>query len=501
MPALKIEPPEPIEPDVAPATTELAGQKPEAAPAKPAPDSKKKLDTAGIDQFLKAQIGDRYESVSGKKKAEGEGESAETDAEDKTPPRGEDGKFKKAEEAKAAAKAKAKEKEPEKPVAKPKPPSKDQFKPKPQPQTEPLTAEQITAAAAEGVTKVMLEASNKTKAEAEKPKEPTLPPQDQRKVEILNRMEELFPDKYKGIAGKYTKSLSALEAFAKKWEADHPGQEFDEESPEHEDFFKENDVDWNDLDFTEALADLRADKRMKEATSKTDERLEALDRAEKLRGKQGEIVAEQNSAAVHYWQQLGDDVADMVKPDGTLNMAKVDTLRTTDPEGLSLRVTAAQALDAEVAEIYKLYTGLVKNDPDNNAIHRNINQFAATRERMLESKPTQEKLNAEGQSFLPAAKYYRLPVAERAHHWTFNASDLAFMRAADLADITRKRLELNEERHRAWAKAKGIQLEDPNAKPESPSAGGESRMAALEGPAPNNVPSGHIDFLRKQLGH
>ena len=496
MPALKIEPPDKIEPDIAPQTTELAGEQPTATekPADAKPDSsKKKMDTAGVEQFLKAQIGDRYKDLAKKpeeapepeKKAK---EEPEEEEKGKTPPRGEDGKFQKAKE--------------EKPKA-PKPqPAKTAFKPKPQPQATPLTAEQIASAAAEGATRALTAKPRADEGESgeKKPKGPDLPPDEMRRVEILNRMEVLNPEKYKGLAEKYTKSLTALETYAKTWEKEHPGQEFDEESPEHESFFKENDVEWNDLDFTEALADIISDRKLEKSASKLDERMDELDRKEKLREQQGKIVAEQNAAAVEYWQQLGDDVADMVKPDGTLNMEKVDSLKTNDPEGLSIRVTAAQALDVEVAEIYKLYAGLAKNDPANNVIHRNINQFAASKEQELAGKPMQEKLNGEGQSFLPASQYYKLPVAERENHWTFNASDLAFMRAADLAAITKKRIELNEERHRAWAKARGIQLEDTNAKPASPSAGGESRMAALETPAAKSGNPVHNQFLKEQIG-
>lgn len=488
---LKIETAPDAKSDIAPKTTELADGA-AAPPPKPAatPEPKKKLDTAGIEQLLKGQIGDRYDAI---KAAIVEGSP--------TPERGPDGKF-----AKADPKAKDKAPEPKpKDEAAPAPPKpRTPFKPKAQPAAEPLTAEQITAAAAEGAARAVL--STKSKADAEtvakaKAEEPELSHDDKRKVAILARMEQLNPEKYKGLPTKYTKSLSALEDYAKKWETDHPGQEFDEESPEHEDFFKANDVDWNDLDFTEALADIRAEKHSQEATKRSDETLEGLKQAEKLREAQGKIVAEQNNAALKYWQVLGDDVADFVKPDGSVNSERVEALRASDPEGLEIRVRAAQALDVEVSEIYKLYNGLTKNDPANNVIHRNLNQFAASKEQELSSKPMQAKMNAEGQEFLPAARYYAMPVAERANYWTFSGSELAFLRAKELADITRKRLELNEERHRAWAKARGIQLDEPNPKPDSPGAGGESRMAALDGPAPKNAPSSHIDFLRKQIGH
>ena len=448
-----------------------------APPAKP----KAKANTEALEQFAQMQIGsDRYKEIAGAAKEEPKSEPASDE-----PQRGPDGKFLKATEKKPAPKAK----ETPKPVP---------FKPKPQPAAPAMTTEEIVAAAAEGAARAFT-ATKAKPDDAPKVDEPKLPPDEQDKVEILSKMEVLYPAKYKGIADKYKKSLKALDTYAKEWEKNNTGQEFDESSPEHAEFYKENDVDWSDLDFQKAIARIAAEDAVKPLEQKANEREAESERQKELERRQGEIVAQQNTAAQHFWGELGDDVADFVNADGSLNMAKVKQLQESDPEGLSIRVTAAKALDAEVAEIHKLYAGLVKNDPDGNQIHRNVNQFAAAQERKLAMKPTDEKLNREGKVFVPAAQWFRMTKTERENHWTFSAEDIAFLRAKDLASATNKRIEFAEEAHKRWAKSRGIQLEDPNEKPDSPESGGESRLAAV-GVAPTKTSSSaHSQFLGLQL--
>ena len=476
----------------APPVTQLA----EDSPPRPASTARQRgngagPDTAGIDQFLKAQIGsERYKQI-----------SAKAAAEDPPADMGSDGKFLKSgvkpqKDSEKKVEAPTKGKTPS--AVKPSP-----FKPKASSSTvAPLTAEQIVAAASEGAARALTsQKDEKTVRDdaAAKQAEPKLGQEQQETAEILAKMEELKPEKYKGISSKYRNSIAALEKYSQTWEADHPGQEFDEESPEHEDFFKKNDVDWSDLDFQKAIARLESEDVSKITSQKTDGQLAELKRAETLRAKQGEIASEQNTAALAFWRELGDDYADVVNQDGTLNMAKVSQLKESDAETLNLHITAAQALDLEVAEIYKLFNRLVDNDPQGNPVHRNINQFADEKEQALASKPIQEKLNAEGQQFLPASQYYKLSKAERDQYWTFSAKDISFLRAADLATITRKRVEINEQRHREWAKSRGLQLDDLNAKPESPSSGGEPRMAAVADGTPKKEPAVQQNFLRMQL--
>lgn len=402
-------------------------------------------------------------------------------------------------------------------------------KPKPAqpPPTPPLTAAEIASAAAEGVARGMAKPVVK---EEEKPSETVeLGESDQRKVVVLRKMEELYGDKnpkYKGIAERYSESLVALQEYAKKWEADHPGQTFDEEAPEHEDFFKAHDVDWSDDDFDEARIAEAADRIVEQKLKPTQKELESLQKENRLNKSQAAIKAAQDDAARTFWAKLGDDLADIVDESGNVNSTKLEELAKADPEGVRLMVDAARAIDVETAEIHKLYAGLVENDVKGNPVHRNINAFVAGMEQELMKRPLQERVNADGKDFLPAVKYWNLPKAEREKYWTFNEHDVKYMRVTDIAASVQKRIAQQEESFMRWARARGLPVGDePKApaaelqsgagpdgaddvgapesaseKPQSPSDTGGPRMAAARRRGEENAQSAVSVFANRFLG-
>lgn len=146
------------------------------------------------------------------------------------------------------------EKKPAKPVAKPA-----------QRTEKPLTAADIAAATAEAVARA-LPRDRTDRAEGERktdtPEEPWLTPTDKRKLKVLEQMETLFPDQYRDISKRYNQSKRALVEYAQNWEKEHPGEEFDENAEEHQDFYERNDVEWQDEDYLEAAADLKAQAKM-----------------------------------------------------------------------------------------------------------------------------------------------------------------------------------------------------------------------------------------------
>lgn len=399
-------------------------------------------------------------------------------------------------------------------------------KPAPAPAAQPLTAAEIASAAAEGVARGMAKPVAK---EEENPSEPVeLGESDQRKVVVLKKMEELYGDKnpkYKGIAERYSQSLVALQEYAKKWESAHPGETFDEEAPEHEEFFKTHDVDWADDDFDEARIAEAADRIVEQKLKPTQKELESLQKENRLNKSQAQIKAAQDDAARTFWSKLGDDLADIVDESGNVNSAKLEELSKSDPEGLRMMVNAARAIDVEAAEIHKLYAGLVENDVKGNLAHRNINAFVAGMEQALMKRPIQERVNEEGKDFLPAAKYWNLPKAEREKYWTFSEQDVKYMRVTDIAASVRKQIAQQEEAFMRWAKARGFPVEespkatavegnpgeaapaddevqpDPGVeKPQSPSDTGGPRLAASRRLGEENAQSAVSVFANRFLG-
>ena len=383
----------------------------------------------------------------------------------------------------------------------------------------PLTADQIAEAAARGTAKAMTDSKTATDAKPDKsakPAEDALSAGDRRKVAVLRHMESVNPDRYKGVADRFVSSTVALDTYAKKWEEANPGETFDEEAPEHEAFFKSNDVDWDDDDFHDAAVDMRVSKALESKPDKTAEELETLKKKVELQESAAVIGTQQTTAAIQFWGKLGDDFKDVVSPDGQVNQAKLAEMQKADPESYATRIRAAQALNTETAEIYKIYNGLVTFQPNTNVVHRAIRDFGAEMETIIQEQPAEDQLDSNGRPFVSSDNYHKLSPAERDKHWTLTADDLITMRAARLARLVNQQVEAAEEAHRRWAESRGIKLPDAAAadadatagkqaaadkdddddspdrqdKPRGPSSTGDSRGAATQNGKSGTIPSG-----------
>lgn len=404
------------------------------------------------------------------------------------------------EKAKTAPKAPAK---PKVPARKPEPPKA-------------LTGEEIAEAAARGVATAMQAKPDDTKPAP--PAGPELSDAEKRRIGVLEQMEKMFPEKYKGLSEKYKTGLTALAKYAEDWEKAHPGEPFQEDAEEHEEFFSKNSPDWEDEDYTEAVAEIRTSKALEEERKKTNERLSKFERAEKLRTEEPNIAAATTKPASMFWKDHGEDFGAIIKEDGSVDAEKFKALQAADPVTFGIRLQAAQALDSEVRELYKVMNGLIDYDKD-NPIHRAISTFADQKEQELSAKPQEERLDGEGRDFLPAAKYYKLSKEKRKDYWTFGVNELGALRAAALADWSKNLVKSEEEKLENWAKARGLKKPDateqpqPTAKTEeeetpettdgkplSPSTSSESRMAATKNRDTKATPDFTSTFLSRQLG-
>jgi hypothetical protein len=337
---------------------------------------------------------------------------------------------------------------------------------------EPLTAADIGKAVAESVAGVL-----KPKGDAEEKTGADLPPAEQRTYTNLDRMEKLFPENadYKGIADRYKKGLLALERYAADWESKHPGETFDQDAEEHKPFLERNNVDWKDDDYTEAVADIRADAKLEKHNADINKRLSKFERSEKLREEEPKIVEQQNQAAKQIWTEFGDDFAGVITETGQFDGKKIEELAKSDPIGFGHRWAAAGDLNKEAAEVHKLFSGLVDFDPKNQ-IHVEMDGFISGMEKRLGSKPIEEKTNAEGRVFATQAEWAKLTPSQRENRWTLSSGDVIFHRARFLARESVQKAEQEEKKLRSYAAAKGWQVPEDKANP----SGKPKKQAAAE---------------------
>lgn len=349
----------------------------------------------------------------------------------------------------------------------PKPKAKAAPKAKPEPEADPQPAfdeEKLGAAIADGIAKA-------TKREEPEKKEPESneSPEDQRRIKVLKQMEENNPRQYKGLAERYNANLRKLREYAKKWEKDNPGETFDEDDEAHKEFREqlEKEVEYDDDDYFEAMADLKVAERLKKVqpddrAEKLEKRLSEFERKEKLREETPKIATVQAQAGNEFWRKLGDDFKDVVTEQGQINPEALKSIQEKDEDEYAIVVRAAQESEYLAAETYKLDNGLVAFNP-NDPAHNFLSQFAIAAEKRMSEQPAEKQRDADGRKFVTKAEYNKLPPEKQAKVWTFTADDLNLLLARDYAKKTKAKI--NEEREKFQRRAKKMGLLDEPVKP------------------------------------
>lgn len=380
----------------------------------------------------------------------------------------------------------------------------------------PPNIEQVVEATAQGVVRAMEEAKAKEpKTPPPAPEEASLSGEDKRKVETLREMERLFPDQYKGIADKYVKGLKATADYVARWERDNPGQEFNNEDPQHEAFFAQNDVDWSDEDYLDARAEIRARNRVEQSNQKISGELDELRKKDKVREAAPLIDVHQAMTARHFFSLVDPKAAAVVREDGTVDREALEKLQQEDPLMADVVIydMASKRLEPLAGEIYRLYEGLVDYNPDKNPAHTYLGQFAVAKEQEMLSMPEDQQLNEKGQRFVTSDQYRKMSEAQRKRHWTFGHMDLSILLADEMAKEARKTMEAEKQKLKRYAKyveANGAAANtpppdepeeppvNPRGKPQSPSAVTSPKVAA-GGNHPSATPQSALNAFKSKF--
>jgi len=356
---------------------------------------------------------------------------------------------------------------------------------KKEPVAEPIDYEKLASTTAEAATRAAVEAVKQQPARPEPPiDEVTLPASEQRRVNYLKRLEQLYPEKYADVASRYENSYKEIEKYQRKWEQLNPGETFDPESSDHAAFFEKNAVDWEDEDYAEAVAEEKADAVRRQTVAEYEERerrKEAAPRAqEKARAVSKELVQELDPA----FKEL-----DPFAPDAE---TKAEDL---DPVKGPVIVNAARFAEQFVRTSNRLFDGIDKYD-NANPMHRQISEFATQKEQAILSLPRDQQLDSHGRNFVPAERYYALPAKERARVWTLTGDDVAYLARQEIAQDAKNAIAREEARAAKLRQKWGVAGEKSSAspaakapvssspepsKPVSPVGGTEPKVAGVKG--------------------
>lgn len=347
-----------------------------------------------------------------------------------------------------------------------------------------MSAESIAEAAAAGVTKALKKVDEEKPPVAEP--ESKLSEDDQERVSVLKKMEELNPDKYNGIAKRYEDSLAKFSEYADKWEKDHPGEEFVEDADEHKEFREANEkgLDWDDDHYTKAVVNIAKEEAKKEFEASMSPKLEAIQRAEKLREAAPVISAARVKNARDFFGKIGGEFKDLLAENGVVDPKLGGKLMAEDPIQWEIATNSADLTEKLVEENYKLYSAITPFD-GKNPLHTAVNNIILGNEQRLMASPPEDRLDGNGRKFLPAADYWKLPETQRKTTWTFTQKEVEQLIVAATVKQAKSAIKGEQEKFDKQMKARGIVVPP---KPAAPAAVVEEEVEKPNTPVPAASP-------------
>lgn len=333
--------------------------------------------------------------------------------------------------------------------------------------------DKIAEATARGVAEAMKPKPEEKRA-AEKPNYDFLDDSERKKLPILEQMEAANPTAYKGLTKKFTEAIKARQEYEAAWLKENKGKEFDPEADEHNDFFKSVEVDWNDDDYAEAIADIKVAKLKSDMEKKTGEEIGKLTARDKARETEPLALSAAKATGRTFFDAVGEEFKGILSPEGVVNKEAIAKLYKDDEVKAGIVFGAASGLEQMAAENVRLFNGAVAFDA-NAPIHQTLANYALAQESAMEQLSLDDKKNKNGQIFTPAVDYYKMSKAEKAKHWTFSAADLNMMLAADTIRDVKSRIDADEKILQARLAKRGYKKPDADADENGEEPAPESR--------------------------
>ena len=309
---------------------------------------------------------------------------------------------------------------------------------------EPLDAETVLALARDAAHQVV-DSIEKPDPAAAQPARATpnvteLDPKEQRRLEVLRRMERENPGKYQGLADKTLKGTLAWREYQQKWELSNPDETFDPEDETHQKIAAKLLPEFDEDDFEEARVTMLAENIV---SKKEQERQKQEDK----RTADERIKTTVSQAEGEFIRSVDEELyTELSKPEGARKFAETNKVEA--------RVLARnqQKLVKSLTELGKLMDPkLAYESVPGNEIHEELSDFVASVEKQIKSMPADKQFDDQGRRFATAAEYALMNPAQRQRAWIMNQGLIQHLYTVHIADMARS--ELNEIREYAKSRA------------------------------------------------
>ena len=204
------------------------------------------------------------------------------------------------------------------------------------------------------------------------------------------------------LQGEYKAYLGKLGDYQKKWEADHPGEDFDLDSGEHTAWRDKNEPDIDEDEIT------RAEGRV--------DALQAIERRDNERAQS----AFAESLATDAAKAAQDSIQEMMSFADGKPRASLEDLDKDDPVAALVVTPFLERAATVSATITTLLTpGSPAQFTATNPVHAEVARMVQHYEGEIMKLPPENRLDGKGRQYVPAADYVKLTPVERQRAWTF----------------------------------------------------------------------------------
>ena len=326
-----------------------------------------------------------------------------------------------------------------------------------QPNALQIASEAAAAAATAAVTAAM----PKTPAAQTKAESPAddLGDDYKRDYEIAQHLAEINP-LYKDAPQRILREHARVEEYARGWEARNPGKAYDPEDDEHKEFYESIERPWSADEFTDARADMIAERKIAAKAAKLEERQRAMEEKDAKRELAHTASQTINTVALLLAQHADQTAYDLIikDKDGFAKLQESDPITaealTGELDKMAPRIATAIALDDPQRRI-----AYDKNDPEHDAFVRYLYEKEAQFAGQVDDK---------GRLFASRSDYVKLPPEQMARRWFLTTDHLISEMVSDGVTQVKTRVEKEKERAKKVAAAMGY-----IPKPETNGAGGK----------------------------
>lgn len=260
--------------------------------------------------------------------------------------------------------------------------------------------------------------------------------------------------KYSKLADQFIKVAKSTADLKRRWERDHPGEIFNPQDEEHDEFFASNRVDYDKRDYKRAEHQMATEghdnPRIAELEKKHKE-YAARDRAKEL-----------SSVAAKSWAKHVGHLVEYVDP-------QIAKLVAKDPSKLQEEYPvegpeiwrAGEALEAISSQAYLILDDTGYFPPrDGDNIHQHIINLIHRHEPRLANAPADERM-LNGKEFATWSQWARMTPQEQAKHWHLGAEEVVDIAAQEMADAVKQQVTELNERINARAKRSNPDSKEP----------------------------------------